>query len=1298
MFASLDEGLVVRLSLIVNFVLASLLLLGVLMVKVVRLPVPITPAPMPQEAPGDDKAEDKDLVLAAGVIPNDPPISLMSAVNKVNDAPELPEFLDLTQSCQDTASPVSCTDITQRQEASLSDHDRANDSGRRPEGEGRDIGSSDRMLSLWRPPLPIGGGPMRGGDIKDLDRQIELCRERLDLFLQPEVVVCLGGLLLERRELTRNYRDLDEAILLLREAVPTLSYNHILRVDTSHLLATGLHIRYGNSKDVSDLEEAILHYRIVHSSRAVDTPARLSSFILLATSLLTLHKRLGGISYLQEAILCLRDALSLSTGDHHSRLPTLNTLANALFLRYESTVGSISDLKEAVLRYREVLQSLQADHPDRPSGLTLLACRLLTLHKRLGKISDLQEAILHLQEALSRSAANHPGRLPTLNTLANALLIRYEGVGSIHDLDQAIDLHREALTLRDKRDPHRPASLNNLASTLFLKYEALGHLSDLEEAIFLCQEALSLDPGRSSCLNNLARALLARYTRSGGIRDLEDAVMYHRQALSLRSGNHPDRPSSLSNLADALLTRYERYGSTSNLEEAIIYLREALSHRAGNHSARPSNLNTLATALAVRSLRSGSTSDLEEAIRCLQEALSICHSDNPSRSAYIHNLADILFSRYERMTEIDDLETSIRLYEEALSLRRGMQPQRPVSLARLGFALLVRYRISQQKLDLERGMHYFEESFSLFPSRHSFRQTALLSFLKAFSPPTMVSAGDKSLLRERCMELAALTPQEHPQYAAMACLTAPILPFCHYQWGLDTSDLLAALGLGLYPGISADDKSSDFGLNAEDAMLALLQRGSRSLASPSIDQLKATCEWLKMSSHLGRPLSLEMYGLMLDHLDLAVARGCSLDIRHHQLSSQEVLLQAKRLVPDAVMFAIELGAIETAVQFYERGRSILLTQLSSDRLRSEWGQMVEKIRTFEGFEDFLRPAPFNVLQKAASEGPVILLNIARLQSHAIIVTSRHTPIVVPLPSATPEYVESLVTRFFNTISNDIRSPLLSLWEDVGKPIVSALGAMDGVPKGSRVWWCLSSAVMRLPLHAAGNYRAGGQRLPDLYVSSYTPTLIALSRAREGLLESSRLSSVLLLGQSNTPGFAELPGVPKEITSVKARISHATVIQDEHGTHDAVLSALAQHQWAHLACHAYAQPNDPLRSHLALHDGDLTVIELLQTRLRHVELAFLSCCHSAAGSSQLPDEFLHIAGAMQFAGFKCVIGTLWPMDDAVGPTLADEFYRMLLGRGNGDYRQSAKALSNALKILRRGRVPLRIWTNFMHWGI
>jgi CHAT domain-containing protein len=68
---------------------------------------------------------------------------------------------------------------------------------------------------------------------------------------------------------------------------------------------------------------------------------------------------------------------------------------------------------------------------------------------------------------------------------------------------------------------------------------------------------------------------------------------------------------------------------------------------------------------------------------------------------------------------------------------------------------------------------------------------------------------------------------------------------------------------------------------------------------------------------------------------------------------------------------------------------------------------------------------------------------------------------------------------------------------------------------------------------------------------------------------------------------------------------------------------------------------PLESGLILHDGHrLTVNEIMKQPTPSASLAFLSACETAVGTENLPDEAMHLAASLQFAGFRSVVATMW----------------------------------------------------------
>jgi CHAT domain-containing protein len=205
----------------------------------------------------------------------------------------------------------------------------------------------------------------------------------------------------------------------------------------------------------------------------------------------------------------------------------------------------------------------------------------------------------------------------------------------------------------------------------------------------------------------------------------------------------------------------------------------------------------------------------------------------------------------------------------------------------------------------------------------------------------------------------------------------------------------------------------------------------------------------------------------------------------------------------------------------------------------------------------------------------------------------------------------------------------------------------------RIHWCPVGALVFLPIHAAGVYSEGRLRegCSDYVVSSYTPTLSALHRARSNLAPTTRGRSLVLLaaGAPQTVPSLNMPfldDVQAEIKDV-ARIARATdqIQVVEYGCTSAakvheVVDALPRADIVHLACHGVQDLRDPLKSGFCLGDGKLSVSELMDIKLDHPFLAFLSACETAKGDQDQPDQVIHLAAAMLFCGFPNVVATMW----------------------------------------------------------
>jgi hypothetical protein len=155
----------------------------------------------------------------------------------------------------------------------------------------------------------------------------------------------------------------------------------------------------------------------------------------------------------------------------------------------------------------------------------------------------------------------------------------------------------------------------------------------------------------------------------------------------------------------------------------------------------------------------------------------------------------------------------------------------------------------------------------------------------------------------------------------------------------------------------------------------------------------------------------------------------------------------------------------------------------------------------------------------------------------------------------------------------------------------------------------------------------------------------------------------------------------------------------------VIDGFRDHQFVHFACHGTLEPGEPFEAGFELYGGErLTLLEIVRSHLPAAEFAFLSACHTAEiTEGSIMDEGLHLAAAVQYCGFRSVVGTMWAMVDEDGQELAENFYKVLFSNSRRDqgipyHERSAKALRYAVKKLRRKRwITLERWVNFVHYG-
>ena len=376
------------------------------------------------------------------------------------------------------------------------------------------------------------------------------------------------------------------------------------------------------------------------------------------------------------------------------------------------------------------------------------------------------------------------------------------------------------------------------------------------------------------------------------------------------------------------------------------------------------------------------------------------------------------------------------------------------------------------------------------------------------------------------------------------------------------------------------------------------------------------------------------------------------------------------------------------------------------RLNSRLQEVISNIRKFPSLSRFLLPPLFSDLRRAASGGPVIIVNASRHSCDAVVIFVDKDPAHIQL-SVTQEDIRNLSSKLhtvtmrarYSNMTRELYIILRELWDTVVSPISDFLLATH--PCQSRIWWCPTADFSSLPLHAAGPYRKGQRNFADLYISSYTPTLSALilSRQHDPTYPAIERKRFIATGQAKVTGKSEPLSVGTELVNIGQCVDGLTTfahIEGEESCISRVTEELGKNEWVHLACCGLPNKEQPFKSAFSLHDGDFTIQRLVQCEWKNAEFAFLSASYTTVGDGESPDEAIHLAAAMQFAGFRSVIGTMWAVDDAETNKVTSVFYKHVVDEsGRLDHTRAASALRETMRSV---DVPLDQRILYIHIGV
>ena len=1126
----------------------------------------------------------------------------------------------------------------------------------------------------------------------------------------------LGAALRTRYQRTEQLADLNEAIDMLQTTVAASDQADPQLVGRLGNLGVALRDRFEVVRDPHDLTAAIEALERAVATTGSDQPVRQAGN--LAAALLDRYEITREETDLEHAIhVGLRAVETAGTASTMAtdRAAALANLGAALFARFERR-GGRTDLDSTLKAAEAAVTCTGPAHPKRALYLSTLGTLRHTRYVQTGERADLNAAIAALSEAEPLSRSHRVGRALCLSALGNSLFDRYRQLGDAADLKSAIVWHRAAVQLTPDGSADLPGRLSNLAVALAEQAERDPGSDAVEEALRLHDRAVRLagetDPHLASIVANRGGAFLSRFSARGEVADCSAAVTAYRRALGLVSDHRLERARHLAQLGQSLRARHQATGSTVDLYEAVTVLRESVDAVAPEHPDRAMFCSYLAAALRNRHSWHGSAADLDEAIQWHEQAAASLPVGHVGRTRLLASRAFALRVRAERTRDPAEVTAAV----EAARLVVETEPdtaRQPDLLAALGSALALR---EDNVADITETINVRRKSSELTapddPHRGP-RLADLASSLRARAKLASAHAGDADLEEAHRLHLAAveMTPAEDPEYATV---------------------------LSNLAGSFRDRFVRHHQRNDLHAALQLLRQAAELPTAPLTRRVVAAHTWGRLAADTGEWVAArEGYALAISLLPAAVWRGVE------RVSQEQLLRDTPWLAAEAAACALNLDDPVGAIDLLERGRTVLwnqrletatdLDQLRAldaelaDRMASaravldtahaemtnipprvdariaaaaDWDAAITELRARPELAD-LFPGPAPPTAAIGLDGTVIVLTVSRYRCDALFVDRNGTRNYELTHLDLHELADHVAIYFgaLATIVDSDATPadrqtadvalgdvLRWLWQTVAATII------DKIEPGTRVWWCPTGPFTYLPLHAAG-------QVPDKVISSYTPTIGSLLRAWSAPTDTEQ--RILGVAAPYAPDLPPLPATPRELAGL-ARTLPPTIsltrLEGPSASRDAVRTALGEHTWAHLACHGEQNLADPSHAALALTDGLLRITEIATRSGYHAEGAYLSACQTALGGVQLTDEVLHLAAALQYAGFRRVIATLWPIGDTRAQAVARSIYTTLVADGTFRPDLSAAAVRDVTLTLRARfpRAPSQ-WAPYLHIG-
>jgi CHAT domain-containing protein len=835
------------------------------------------------------------------------------------------------------------------------------------------------------------------------------------------------------------------------------------------------------------------------------------------------------------------------------------------------------------------------------------------------KQGDLAKAQRYYEQAIALRQKLAPGSLEvasSLNSLGN--LVLDEG-----DLEKAAQYYRQSLMLRQKLAPDSLAvseSLHKLADVVTEQGDYAAAEEYHRQALALARKLAPDSPDVASSLVSLGTIARKRGRIGSALDD-------YQQALALRQKLVPDSllvAQTLSDLGNLALQQ-------GNLPQAEQYHQQALAIR---QKLSPDSLSVAASLNSLGSL-AAKRHDLAKAEGYHQQALAINQKLSPDSITVAHNLGLL----GDTAVKQGDLTKASQYYQDGFVLKEKLVPNSlsaAVSLYNLSLT-------AAKEGDQEKAEQLARQAWELVRN-----QAAVITgdeARQAFDK-TAARYADNLILRQLAIGKpeASFVTLEQSRAQALEELLIEKHVLTNLAAGSRWSEYESALAARDQSEKALSQASADE-LRAREALAARhREKNDPEAVSRAHDDLETAVKNLDEAESVYTQARMRADELWAD-IKKNAPRAFTLPLTFDE---------ARKEVPAGAVFATFHSGDKQTVLFLLRSGCDCPSPLSAYTLKMRRKEMRSLVSSFR--------------QTMAKPNNVELATAAGRDLFAILFPPEARPI---LDSATRLIV----------------SPDGPLWE---VPFAALVTNTEGAPiyLGSQkgISYTPSLTLFAQSRHDAPR-DAAGHKATALVVGNpfFAPEPVSESKLR-------RVRSYMCFGETQPP--PALPGTGVEAVKVAALYDSAPLLGKD-ATEAALRKRIESVDVVHLATHGCSDPRRAMLSGLLLaapakrspaggtpsgdtdNDGVLQAWEIYSQLKLKAELVVLSACDTGRGESVAGEGLIGLTRALEYAGARSVVSSLWTADDQSTLTLMVAFHRNLR---TGDAKD--EALRRAMESVRR----------------